>query len=1031
MAEPNPFAQFTTEPVVTPEPVLDPTADPESKTNPFADFVPPPPPPPEDEKIEDADPGLKMVAPGIFIRADRQLGDYITGAAEVAGTVLSSVVAEPVAGIAGLVGTALPGEAGQGEEYVQGTREAMTYQPRGETAQDQLQAVGSFLEPVGEALSSVETGMGEAALDATGSPFIASMAHTVPAALMELLGLGLLKKPSQAAARAAAAQERVRLSESMTPEQRANAVLEPEMRSHEVIAQDLRNDLDITTDVRPDAEIISAAEELGVELNPSHYSTSESYRRVEQAIKSQPKAKFLAAKEAEAIQQLGERADQMIGEFGGHMDRSLLDVRVRSQVESTIKDLDDQAEKLYGVVNNGTAVKRVKVEDPDAKRTPEPEIDLDAEAEAQGKAQRKRERTINSAIRKGEDAIFRNNSGNNFYTVHPSTKNPGELQVTVWDKNGPISDSQHKSIDEVSRHYGDEMRLRTDEAEFEAMRAGEPIKSVEDPDFLTKPVVPVNTEGAQFLKGMDTGNVRTGIPIKFHYLRSTEKAPQRGAEFGQDIEPAGQYINIRYDDKQLNPGMEAGVYELKNPMVIENPTGSTVDWKKQLSKEYGGLTGKELTKALKRDGYDGIITKDVGITDRGRKRQEGGEISESIIFNPKKATPRTYEDVGGTGIPKATKVNTRASRAYIDARLEELGGDASGLSKAEKMLHSVMNQKKAPTYARLDQLRRDVGAGFKQKGKFKDDLSGNLDQVYRALITDQQGIAESMGVGAEFAAARKLVETRKQLEKQAMGLFGKDINKSFLPKLTQAASGLTKGDIAQFKNLMEALPDNLRTPAAATLLNDLFTHGTRTGGSLGQGFARAYDALNRHAGAKAEIFKHLPPAARKRFDAIGKVSSGIFRAKALENTSRTARDILQALESGGMISQITDKASDTVLGRMTFVPGPTRWIASAAKASKSVAKKAFDRVTAADTLMSSNAFNDAIQMAAQGQVKQAETMLNRSQAWQRWRGFLGEGAARQLAAMGPIAFLTQQDEQRLQQRDPAEQQQQQVVPSGQ
>ncbi len=703
MAESNPYMKYLEDP---PAP---------SEENPYAKYVAA-----RDTPVEVApadDPGMKQVAPGVFIRADRELGHYIQGVTEVIATVATSALAEPVAGIAGL-GAAAFGGVKEGAETVEDVREAMTYQPGTEVGQEMMGDIGSFLAPVGEALGGVETALGEATLEYTGSAAAATAAHTLPTALLETLGLGLLKKPSQAAMRAAKAQERMKIDADMTPEQIARQEIEPELRSHEQIAEDLRYKRDIAKDVRPDQEIIDAAEALGVDLNPSHYSTNEAYRRVEQAIKSQPKSRLLASKEAEAIVKLGDRADELIGELGGSLDKSLLDVRVRAQIDGTIKDLRTSAENMYKRVN-----------------------------------------------------------------------------------------------DSIKAQAGD-----------------------------------------------------------------------------------------------------------------------------------------------------------------------------------------------------APKVNARASKAYLDQRLKELGDDVSGLSKSERMLHQVLNADRPPTYARLDQLRRDVGAGFKQKGQFADDLSGNLDQVYKALIRDQQGFADALNVGTEFAAGRKLVETRKQLEKQAMQMFGRDMNKSFLPKITQAATALTKGDVQQFKNLMDSLPENLRTPAAATLLNDLFMHGTRSGGSLGQGFARAYGSLQRNAGAKAEIFRYLPKEAQRRFDAIGKVSTGIFRAKALENTSKTARDILEALESGGMVSRITDKASDTILGRMTFMPGPTRWLASAAKASKTVAKQAFDNVKAADDLMSSSKFNRAIAKAAEGDVKQAEIMLKRSAVWRAFRNTLGEGTQAQLRAIGPIAWLTQQEE---------------------
>ena len=150
------------------------------------------------------------------------------------------------------------------------------------------------------------------------------------------------------------------------------------------------------------------------------------------------------------------------------------------------------------------------------------------------------------------------------------------------------------------------------------------------------------------------------------------------------------------------------------------------------------------------------------------------------------------------------------------------------------------------------------------------------------------------------------------------------------------------------------------------------------------------------------------------------MSTGIYRAKALENTSRTARDILQALESGFMVRKL-DEVTDTVLGRATFVPGPTRWIATGLKVTKQSAKEATDPVKLADRVMASDEFNRALQVAAEGRVKEADALIKKSKAWQAWRGAIGEGTAKQLASMGPIAWLTQQEEPQETEAAPVEQ----------
>ena len=131
--------------------------------------------------------GMKQVAPGIWIPESRAWGEYLTGGAEVLGTIVSGAVAEPVSGLAGLVGAALPGEAGQGAEVVEGTQEAMTYMPRTEVGQELLADIGSFLTPVGEGMAWLEEGLGGLA-GGGDSPMMATTAHMLPTALLEAVG---------------------------------------------------------------------------------------------------------------------------------------------------------------------------------------------------------------------------------------------------------------------------------------------------------------------------------------------------------------------------------------------------------------------------------------------------------------------------------------------------------------------------------------------------------------------------------------------------------------------------------------------------------------------------------------------------------------------------------------------------------------------------------------------------------------------------------------------------------------------------
>jgi len=116
----------------------------------------------------------------------------------------------------------------------------------------------------------------------------------------------------------------------------------------------------------------------------------------------------------------------------------------------------------------------------------------------------------------------------------------------------------------------------------------------------------------------DLTGVITGRPVTFNYTHNTDSAgkyygkAKAGDQFGRDIEPSGKYMNITSEKgldraKSISTSIETGKKTFKNPIVIDN---DNLNWKKELSKMYGGKTGKNLTDALVKDGYDGIITKE-------------------------------------------------------------------------------------------------------------------------------------------------------------------------------------------------------------------------------------------------------------------------------------------------------------------------------------------------------------------------------------------------------------------------------------
>lgn len=144
---------------------------------------------------------------------DPTFGQQALGALETAAAIGSGIIAEPAAGVAGLATSLIPGlEPGAGAGVVEGVKERLTFSPRTEAGQAQLQAVGETLAPLGEALGSAEEFLGGGTLELTGSPALAAAAATAPTAALEALGLGAakvaLKAPSLAFSAAEALPQR-------------------------------------------------------------------------------------------------------------------------------------------------------------------------------------------------------------------------------------------------------------------------------------------------------------------------------------------------------------------------------------------------------------------------------------------------------------------------------------------------------------------------------------------------------------------------------------------------------------------------------------------------------------------------------------------------------------------------------------------------------------------------------------------------------------------------------------------------------
>jgi hypothetical protein len=119
--------------------------------------------------------------------------DAVFAIGEPALAIISSSVADPIAGLAGIGMSAFDGVA-RGTDTINNVKNALSYVPKTRAGKVGMKAVADTLQPVSDALTGAEDYLGSNTLELTGSPFLAAAAATIPTALAELNPLGKVSR---------------------------------------------------------------------------------------------------------------------------------------------------------------------------------------------------------------------------------------------------------------------------------------------------------------------------------------------------------------------------------------------------------------------------------------------------------------------------------------------------------------------------------------------------------------------------------------------------------------------------------------------------------------------------------------------------------------------------------------------------------------------------------------------------------------------------------------------------------------------
>jgi hypothetical protein len=391
-----------------------------------------------------------------------------------------------------------------------------------------------------------------------------------------------------------------------------------------------------------------------------------------------------------------------------------------------------------------------------------------------------------------------------------------------------------------------------------------------------------------------------------------------------------------------------------------------------------------------------------------------------------------YADIKQS-VPAKTAAPAQNVLSFIQQRADDLGG-AKNLSAPEKMILGKLSPKEIPmtvggqeidpralgmqpemqqpSYALLDDVRRNIGNGLRNQGPFKDADTGLLKALYGRISEDQRAALSSVpGALEKFDAARAAVQMRKSVEDDMTSLFGKQLGDSIVGKLGTAISALPKGDESKFVALIKSVPPSMRQQVTASGLGYAFGKATKNGELNFKAYADWMDGLKKNSAAFNAVMGNLPPETRQQLLDLAKVSRGIANAtREAITTGRimAAREELNA-HADGVMSNVMNIARQSALGHIgtgaasagAAIAGPIgaavgsgigRAIASALSRGKP------DVMKAADELIVSPEFQA---IAKSGQP--SEAAIKAAANSPKFRRFYDLARAAKTAANDPIA----------------------------
>lgn len=448
--------------------------------------------------------------------------------------------------------------------------------------------------------------------------------------------------------------------------------------------------------------------------------------------------------------------------------------------------------------------------------------------------------------------------------------------------------------------------------------------------------------------------------------------------------------------------------------ISNNPTAAAIA--ENLKDIPGSLMADREKRIVEQlaDKADEIIKQGGGTIEKGELATRYIDESQNVINELAKSSEKLYQKVG-KAMPGKTAVDTENIITLLKNRADDLNGEQF-LSAQEKRLLKTLDMETGPTYARLDQARRQIGEQLGGTDTvFRNVDRKTLGEMYDALTNDQETALLRHGnqdLLETYLAGKHTTAQRKGIENQLKDTLGKKLTGDITKKMGAAVKGLSTGDTRTFDNLLSNIPkevgQEIRQDLVTSALNDAFLAGARGKDKLSiGGFGSFWKKLNRQPAAMNRLKNELTPETWKRLNTLATVNDALKQT--MELSVKTGRQ----LSTPGLfdeVNSIAKRAYGVAKQKAGAIPGfgALRDIVTVPKNARSIA---------ADELLSDRRFQNLLKQYAVGKadtpkkVANLDRIIKNLKTYKNWEKTLPPSTVSELATVTALGYLMSPQQQ--------------------